>query len=205
MTRRPAVGRSAALALVVSACAIQPDAAPRDIPANERLELDPSSGPDAGQASGAGRIFLAVADPDDGEVRLRSVLREASETRELFEALLGGPNGEEVDVGMESMLPAGLVLNIEPRITASTLTLDVSEEILGLSSDQARIAVAQIVFTANEIEGVRSVRLRVDGTAREWPNGRGELRTEALSIYDYPGVAESSQPPYPPVPGRAEA
>jgi len=202
--RRPAVVVLAALSLVVAGCEIQPDAAPRDIPPGERLPLDPSSGPDAGQASGAGRIFLAVTDPDGGEVRLRSVLREASETASLFEALIGGPNGDEVDVGLETMLPPDLVLNTPPRITANTLTLDVSEEILSLSSDQARLAVAQIVFTANEIEGVRSVRLRVDGTAREWPNGRGELLTEALTIYDYPGVAESSQPPYPPLPSRSE-
>jgi hypothetical protein len=61
------------------------------------------------------------------------------------------------------------------------------------------------VFTANEIEGVRSVRLRVDGAAREWPNGRGELRTDALTVYDFPGLAESTQPPYPPIPTPADA
>ncbi len=194
----------ALVALVVGGCSIQPDASPRDIPAGERLQLDPSSGAGAGQATGAGRIFLLVTDPDDGQVRLRSVLREASQAEDLFEALFAGPNRDEVEVGLDSTLD-DLVLNSAPRITASTLTLDVSDAILSLRTADLTYAVAQIVFTANEIEGVRSVRLRVDGAAREWPNGRGELRTDALTVYDFPGLAESTQPPYPPIPTPADA
>ena len=44
------------------------------------------------------------------------------------------------------------------------------------------------------------MRLRVDGEIQAWPAGRGELRNEPLTVYDFPGFAESAQPAYPPVP-----
>ena len=46
------------------------------------------------------------------------------------------------------------------------------------------------------------MRLRVDGETRGWPDGSGELQESALTVYDYPGLAESSQPPYPAVPSQ---
>jgi hypothetical protein len=46
------------------------------------------------------------------------------------------------------------------------------------------------------------VRIRVDGQTRDWPDGNGELQTRPLTVYDYPGLAESAQPPYPPVPSE---
>jgi spore germination protein GerM len=80
------------------------------------------------------------------------------------------------------------------------LTVDVSPEITELSGDLLALAVAQIVFTASEIEGVRAVRLRVDGQDQQWPKGDGETREGTLTVYDYPGLVESAQPPYPAVP-----
>ena len=65
-----------------------------------------------------------------------------------------------------------------------------------------RDAVAQIVFTGSELDGVRTVRIRVDGQTRDWPDGRGELQRRPLTVYDYPGLAESAQPPYPPIPSE---
>ena len=88
---------------------------------------------------------------------------------------------------------------------ARTLNVDVSPEILELQSSALRYAVAQIVFTADELEGVGAVRLRVDGEMRAWPAGRGELQTEPLTVYDFPGFAESAQPPYPAIPTDSTA
>ena len=73
-------------------------------------------------------------------------------------------------------------------------------EILDLSGDQFVLAVAQLVVTASELDGVRSVRLRVDGEAQAFPDGAGELQSEPLTVYDFPGLVESAQPSYPAVP-----
>ena len=195
---RVAAGLAAA---VVGGCAIQPDSGPRDIPAARRAQLE-QAGPQAGQATGAGRIFL-VATEDDGQTELRSVLRNASEGEPLIRALIDGPNEGELDTGLETALPDDLTLQAA-RLVAGTMNVDVSDTILLLNSIELRLAIAQIVYTAAEIDGVRSVRVRVDGAAREWPNGRGELRAEALTVYDYAGLAESAQPAYPPVPSDLE-
>ncbi len=58
------------------------------------------------------------------------------------------------------------------------------------------------MFTGNELDGVRSVRILVDGANQPWPDGSGELQDRPLTVYDYPGLAESAQPPYPPVPSE---
>ncbi len=63
-----------------------------------------------------------------------------------------------------------------------------------------RLAVAQIVSTATDIEGVGSVQLRIDGVPRVWPLGNGELTDRPLTQYDYPGLVESSQPAFPAIP-----
>ena len=85
------------------------------------------------------------------------------------------------------------------------VTVDVSSQLLDEPAPQLMLAIAQIVFTESELEGVREVRIRVDGTNRPWPDGQGQLRTSALTVYDYPGLAESTQPDYPPIPSPASA
>ena len=183
--------------LVGTGCAIQPDSEPKDIPAAQRGQLEPP-GAQPGQATGSGRVFL-VSTATRGESMLRSVLRNASEGEPLIAALLDGPNDDELDDGLASALPEALSLN-SARLVAGTMIIDLSEEILELNSIELRLAIAQLVFTASEVEGVRSVRIRVAGAVQEWPNGRGELRAESLTVYDYPGIAESAQPAFAPTP-----
>jgi len=195
---RPVATVIATLALTLATgCAIQTDSEPRDIPPDQRGQLD-EAGAEPGQATGAGRVFLVVAG-DEGVPALRSVLRNASDGEPLIAALLDGPNDEELDDGLTSALPPDVTLN-SARLVAGTMIIDVSENILELNSIELRLAIAQLVYTASEIDGVRAVRVRVDGAAQEWPNGRGELGSQALTVYDYPDVAESAQPAFPPIP-----
>lgn len=184
----------------LAACSIQPNATPRDVPAAQRPQLEPR--PDAGQAIGSGRVFLVVGGSDDG--RLRSVPREAEPGAPIIQALLDGPNEGELDEGLQTALPTGLALN-SARVVGNTFTIDVTDELLNLTSAQLRLAIAQLVFTASEIEGVLDVRILVDGVVRPWPSGRGTLSEAPLSPYDFPGLAETSQPRYPVVPSPRPA
>ena len=93
------------------------------------------------------------------------------------------------------------MLHLGPR-RRRHLTVDVSPEILELPGSALRLAVAQIVFTASELDGVRGVRLRVDGETGLGPTAAASCRTTALTVYDFPGLAESAQPPYPAVPSQ---
>ena len=76
----------------------------------------------------------------------------------------------------------------------------VSPEVLQLSGDDVVDALAQMVFTASEAQGVRAVRVLVDGNPRQWPTGNGELRDAPLTVYDFPGKVASAQPAYPAIP-----
>lgn len=193
------VGLIVPLALLAG-CSIQPNSAPRDVPPAQRPALDPE--PEAGRAVGSGRVFLLTS--GTGEPQLRSVPRDADPGGPIIQALLDGPNEDELDAGLQTALPAGLDLH-GVRATGATFGIDLGEDLLDLSSAQLRVAIAQLVFTASEIEGVTDVRILVDGVARPWPNGRGELRTSPLTIYDFPGFAETTQPRYPVVPSARPA
>lgn len=202
---RPAVAVAAwAGTTVGGACAIQPDSAPREIPTAERGQLDPV--PPGGEAIGQSRIYLVAGDGPEGGRELRTVSRDVDPpTREeVLRTLIDGPNQGELDAGMTSPLPPSTTLHSAPLI-AGTLTVDISAEILELPGSSLREAVAQIVFTGSELDGVRSVRIRVDGATRPWPDGSGEPQDRPLTVYDYPGLAESAQPPYPPVPSENPA
>jgi spore germination protein GerM len=123
----------------------------------------------------------------------------------LINELINGPNPQELEAGLRAVLPPELTLNSPPRRIAGTLNVDLSPEILELGHSQLRLAVAAIVFTASQLDGVSNVRLRVEGENHEWPDGRGELQSTPLSVYDFPGLVESTQPPYPALPSDTAA
>lgn len=203
MTRRRILAVGVLAALVATGCSIQPDTSPRAIPPDDRGLLNPVT-PEGGEAAGSTRVYL-VAGRDEGQRHLRSVQRDVDATpTAALEELFKGPNDKEDEAGLGTAIPEGLRL-LGARPVAGTLQVDVSEEILDLPGPTLILAVAAIVFTASELNGVREVRLRVNGESRPWPDGRGELQERALTVYDYPGLAESSQPPYPPIPSPTPA
>lgn len=187
-----------ALLVVVSSCAISEDAAPRDIPDEREVGLGAGATGDA--AIGASRIYLLTPATDEEQRRLRSVARDVTPTPEdLLASLLSGPNNSEVENSLGTALPPELELN--SALTVGTrLTIDLSNGLAGLSDEGLRLALAQIVATASEIDGVERVRIRVDGADQAWPTGDGRLVEDPLSIYDYPGYLESSQPAFPALP-----
>ena len=201
MSRRVGVLWVAVAGLVVGGCAIGPDDEPRDIEREviDDLPLAPAGGGAA--ATGTGRIYLLAPDAPASVTMLRAVARDVgSDPRARLEALLLGPNSDELEDQFRTSLPANLRLLDVRRRAGRVLLVDVSDEITQLTGDALIAAVAQIVFTAAGLSDVRSVELRVEGVSTQWPAGNGELRSEPLTIYDYPGIEPSTQPPYPGLP-----
>ncbi len=186
---------------VGSACAIQPEAAPNDVP-DDRSGVfgDPSTGD---EAAGTNRIFLLAPTDAEEPQRLRAVLRDVQNTAAaVLNSLFAGPNAAERDEQLDTAIPADVELRTA-RTVGEVLTLDLNDVFAELTPDGLRLAVAQIVITATEIEGVRAVQLRVDGEPRVWPRGNGELTEDALTEFDFPGLVESSQPAFPGTPSPA--
>lgn len=198
MTRRLAALLTI-LALAPSACSIGSDDSPRTIGADQRTELQLGNGQQGGAATGAARIYLVAPDEPGQSRKLQPVARDVDETAQsLLAALFQGPNDDERDAQLRTALPADAHL-LGTRLQSGVLVVDVSNELQLLSGDSLVTAVAQIVLTASEA-GVDRIRIVVDGTAQQWPAGNGELKSEPLTPYDFPGLVVSAQPSYPPLP-----
>lgn len=199
MNRR-LIAALAIAALPLSACGISSDDAPRNVPVAEQEQLGIASDRDAGDATGTARVYLLSPEAPGQALALQAVARDVNETpTALLEALFAGPNASEVDSQLRTALPTGTEL-LSARIQGGTLRIDVSQGLLQLSGQVLVAAVAQIVFTGAEIDGVRSVAISVEGDAQRWPAGNGELQSSPLTVYDYPGLVPSAQPSYPAIP-----
>ena len=102
-------------------------------------------------------------------------------------------------IQFRTAVPADTEL-LDVRLRGGVLLIDVSKGLLELSGEVLVAAVAQIVFTGAEVESVRSVSISVDGQPQLWPAGNGDLQSDPLTIYDYPGLVPSAQPEYPAIP-----
>ncbi len=184
-----------AIATAFTSCAIREDPEPRAIPEEELVSFGEIATGDA--AEGGGRIYLLSPVAPDAQTQLRSVSRvEPANPEELLRSLVLGANEDESALGLSSAIPADLEI-LAARTVGTRLTIDINDALNELSEDGLRQALAQLVATAVAIEQVQLVRLRVDGEIRVWPTGDGEGTDQPLSIYDYPGFLETSQPDFP--------
>jgi hypothetical protein len=199
LRRSAAAASLLALVPLVAACGIRPDDEPRDVAVEDR-PLSDGAGAGAAAATGSSRVYLVTPNEADAQRRLRSVQRDVlARPAQLLEALFDGPNATELGNGVVTAIPTDLELN-SARSVGEVLYVDVSEELAELSGDVLILAIGQIVHTASELDGVRGVRLRVNGTDQPWPKGDGGAVTGTLTVYDYPGLVESAQPAYPALP-----
>ena len=183
--------------LLAAACGIEPDSSPNELPDEERIQVIVVTGE---EATGTSRIYLLAPADQDEPSRLRSVSRDVpNDAPSLLTSLFAGPNADEQDQRLGTAIPRDIEL-LDQRTIGRVLTINVTDVFGELTPEALRLATAQIVVTADEVEGVDAVRIRIDGEPRAWPVGNGELTDEPLTIYDYPGLVESSQPPLPAVP-----
>jgi hypothetical protein len=182
-----------ALLIALAACGVQPEDSPRQVP-EELARL--GGNPSGGVAVGAERIYLV--EPGTEQL-LRSVPRDASSAEDLISTLFAGPNDEERNAQFGSAIPSGLSIR-SVRSQGSVLYVDVSEQLSTLSGQGLIQALAQIVYTACELDQVDSVQLLVNGARTAWPRADRESTTAALRVYDYPGMVRSAQPAYPSIP-----
>jgi spore germination protein GerM len=189
-----------AAALLLAACGIPSDEGPRDIPPDAQGDLGLASEGNAGATGGAARIYLIGSSTGSKAAVLEPVARDVSVTATaVMEALFVGPNAPELSRQLRSAVPPGTALR-SAVLRAGVLRVDASKELLQLSGNDLVDALAQIVFTASELDGVHAVKILVEGAEQQWPAGNGELQSEPLTTYDFPGRVASAQPAYPAIP-----
>ena len=192
MTRRT-IAAVLASAVVLSSCAVRPETSPRDLPDDEQL-LPVAEG---GGAVAAGGDYIYLVGPGEDRL-LRAVPRAASSPRDLIEVLLLGPNDPELADQYSTNIPPATQV-ISARKQGQFLTIDLTEDITELTPQSLIQAIAQIVYTATEIDDVETVRIEVGDETRLWPTATGEPKSD-LRIYDYPNLVQTAQPPYPATP-----
>jgi hypothetical protein len=198
-----AIGAVSIVALL-SSCTVGTDRLVRDVPEEQRLPLLTETAMIEPQG-GDGRIYLVASGETGQQRQLRSVQRDVRTTPDsllpeiLLLLLLSGPSQSELDTRIVTAIPTGTEL-LSTRRSGTTLFIDITDQITELTGEALTLAVAQIVFTASELPGVRTVRLRINGQEQAWPRGDGQSRLGDLRVFDYPGFAESSQPAYPAIP-----
>lgn len=188
--------RRVALVLVLATaagCGIRPDPEPRAIDADPVIDPNAGSG---SAATGAERIYLVAP----GEQRLlRSVSRTARSAENLIETLLEGPNEAEIEAHWATQIPAATTL-LSSDQQGSILYLDLTSDLTSLPAQVQPQALAQLVYTAAEVDGVEAIQITIDGESRALPTGNGQSTTSLLRTYDFPGFVQSVQPAYPALP-----
>ena len=188
-----------------SSCSIDAEGAPRDIAVRDQRDLLVDFDQVAGAATGSGRIYLLSPEVIGQPRTLQSVARDVGDTpADAMQALFDGPNTDELQELLRSAIPPGTrLLDVNQR--GDELVVNVSSELQQLTGEALIDGVAQIVLTASEITGVSAVSIAIDGIPQQWPAASGELQSEPLTRYDFPGLVLSSQPAFPSVPSPEPA
>ena len=202
MARRLLVAVVAVLVVALCAgCSIDPEGSPRDIAERDRGDLNANFDQPAGAATGSGRIYLLSPEVLGQPHTLQSVARDLGDgsPAAAIQALFEGPNTAELQQMLRSAIPSGTRL-LSATQDGGELVVNVTNELQQLTGEALIDGIAQIVMTASALSGVSSVSIMINGAPQQWPAGSGELQSDPLTRYDFPGLILSSQPAFPPVP-----
>jgi spore germination protein GerM len=189
---------AAAVVALAAGCGLSPDDEPNAI-APENLPpglIDPNPGTSTTLADSPGTstvpVYFLVRVGD--ATRLIEVEREVADDSSpaaRVGALLTQPTAEETDDGITTALPADLILVDEPALDEEEhiLTVNVSRELNLLEGAELTRAVAQIVWTATELDDVQRVRFLVEGEPIPVPDDEGVEKSDAVGQADYRALA----------------
>jgi spore germination protein GerM len=196
-----------AFAAVAAGCGVGSDDAPRPLAADdvpfgllEPRSTSTTSAPEAPAPNEVVQVYLLASDG-----RLEGVLRRvvATENRSTLAAnalrvLLEGPTDEERAGGITSAIPTGTRLRGVLQPSDGVVTVDLSREFTteGLEGRGQIAALAQVVFTATELDRISGVRFAIEGEPRAVPRGvAGGLTDAPLGRSAFPDLDPDGAPP----------
>lgn len=176
-------------AVVLTACGIDPQAAPDDV----EIAPVPQSPPTPSRTSAGPTVVLWFLRDD----RLEAVRRAASGTgpETALTLLADGPTPQEAADGLTTALftPQPFAV-VDGRQTDTTVTVAVSPAFTSASGDNQLRAVAQVVWTVTEFDGADQVRFTTEDGALEVPTDEG-LTDDAVDREDYASLAPEDTAP----------
>ena len=176
------VGVVVAMAVLLAACGIGTDDAPRDIVAPAPADVE--DGRTAITATATTLIYL-VGHDDDGRFVLMPIARDTTETlSNALQALFNGPTARELNADLRSAIPATTRL-VKAVPNNDVVTIDVSDDLTRLSGSTLVDAIGQIVLTATSVTGTTGVLITVGDVPHPWPLPDGSTSVEPLTSDDY--------------------
>ncbi len=177
--------------VVLAACGITADDAPRDINAPAHPDNAGDNGQTAITATNTSVIYL-IGHDDTGRFVLKPIARDVTATIDnALAALFAGATPRELNADLRSAIPASTRL-ISATPNNDIVTVDVTDPLTGLSGATLVEAVGQIVLTATNVTGVSGVVITIDDVAHPWPTPDGQLTTDPLTRNDFTALLPNS-------------
>lgn len=127
----------------------------------------------------------------------------------VLEALVAGPTSMDTEAGATTAIPEGtrlLGFEITNDGKASIATVDLSREFeSGGGSLSMQLRVAQVVYTATQVEGVNSIRIAIEGRTADTLGGEGLMIDSPMDRSDFGDVAPPIVLEYPTIGSRLSA
>jgi spore germination protein GerM len=172
------------LVLVLCACGIPLDSQPREVPVDLPVpggfeeaigvELEPIT------------IFLVRNDQLVGVTRN---VQAPARLMDVIEAVVAGATDAEDRSGLRTSIPAGTRL-IDVRQEGSVAVIDLSAGFAAVGGVQEILAVAQLVLTTIQIDGIDSVTFELQGVRTDVPIADGALSVEPVTEADYADLVD---------------
>jgi hypothetical protein len=175
--------------LVVSmvGCGVQDDTKPRpleaaDVPFDLLAPGTGAANPDTGEGPTRAVWFV---DNKGLLARGERALDPPVTVEAILGALLAGVSDAEANNGLRTNITSGTrLLGVEGPVDG-LVTVNLSGEILNVSRQLQRLALAQVVFTATGLANVDRVLFEFDGEPAEVPGARDELTSAPLTRADF--------------------
>jgi spore germination protein GerM len=184
-----------ALLLVATGCGLSVEDEPRELAADDVPGdlLTPRSTTTTSTTTPAVtrtvQIYLV-----DSDGRLASVDRELPDpvtVVDLIRSLLDGATDQESEQGIRSVVASTTELLSSQR-RDRTVVLNFSADFAIPQGEGGITSVAQVVFSATELEGISGVTFELDGVPTEVPRGDGTLTSDPLFRSDFPQRAPTA-------------
>lgn len=190
------LGTSLLLTLFV-ACGVPTDHDPRPVdPGNVPFALlAPTSSAPEPTVAGPSSLDTATVYLVDAQGRLVPTTREVRfpvTLPNVVSALLAGVTDAEAARKLRSAIAPGTKLRGLDGPFGGLLTVDISDDLLGVTGRRQIEALAQVLFTVTSVRGVDRVLFEFEGEHHDVPRGDGELTSSPLTRRDFRALEAAS-------------
>ncbi len=172
-----------AVAAVAAGCGLPQDAEPRAIEdGSPGVIVGSTEAPPTTPAEPTGREMVLYFLGPEELVKVSRPTESATDAVSAIRVLLAGVTRREKERNLLSSIPPDTRL-LDARLRDGVLTLDLSDEMNGISGDGATQAYAQMVYTATEPDTVDKVRFSIEGKPVDVQSDAGNLPTVTRQNY----------------------